>query len=620
MADDPTFRFGDINLTGAVIAAPYERTIEGASTETLTVRDPDRKLLAQLEFDEDTQKLRETEPLMIDGDPFALVKVAKQGGDFDWVFEDAAVAALRKANAVRKARRGDVTRAQFNRSLVESVRPRIPFFAPELNMPQPKQDRPKREQREVEKAGKNPGFDRGARLVIKGRRADGEQRRILEIAMAESDDLNAPHDARKALLEALIQESSVRDLNYSADGLSEGPLQLTYGTSRSLGISQHDIPRQIREFLRNGFWRHRPKGAIELARQAGLSAGAIAQMCQGSAGTGSDYAKWGGEAEAIIDAWGGGATSSERGGTVTYEKDYYFTVGRPHGPRGEDYWDATGRMAEEVGRRRFVVDGEFWWISEEDLFARPVGLKISEDTPGIESIDFDIDNGKRVKECTVECLLDGWDGSPGGLVEITDPGPQKGKWLIATITGDRFSPHATVTLRKPIRERPEPRGELVTRSVDPNDPEAVAGGDGDPGSSKDFKGKSSGAFAWPTKSHPVTSGFGPRGGRLHAGIDIGVPVGTEVRAAAAGDATVLSDPDGYGTYIVISHGNGWETRYAHLSKVSIKRRVGHPVAKGQLLGLSGGAPGAPGAGNSRGPHLHFEIRRAAVPLNPLEYL
>lgn len=617
MADEPRFRFGDIDLTGAVTAAPYERTIEGASTQTLTVRDPDRKLLAQLEFDEETQKLREHDPLVAGGDRFALVKVAKTGGDFDWVFEDTAVAALRKADAVRKARRGDVTRAQFVRALVESVRPRVPFFAPELNMPQPKQDRPKREQREIERAGKNPGFDRGARLAIKGRRADQEQRRILEIAMAESDDLNAPHDARKALVIGLIQESSVRDLDYSGDGLSEGALQLTYATARALGMSQHDEPAIIREFLRNGFAKYRPTGAIEMARQPGLSAAEIAVRCLNPNSSVAPYARWADEAEAIIAAWGGGATSGERGGSVTYEKDYYFTVGRPHGPRGENYWDASGRMAEEVGRRRFVVDGEFWWISEEDLFARPVGLTISENTAGIESIDFDIDNGKRVKECTVECQLDGWEGSPGGIVEIEKLGPAGGKWLIVTIEGDRFSPHATVTLRKPIREKPEPRGELVTRTVQAQEA-ADAGGDGDPGANKNFKGSRS-TFAWPTASHPVTSGFGPRGGRLHAGVDIGVPVGTDVKAAAAGGSVgILSDPGGYGTYLVVQHGNGWETRYAHLSKVLVKR--GADVAKGQLIAKSGGAPGAPGAGNSRGPHLHFEVRRNGVPVNPASYL
>lgn len=69
---------------------------------------------------------------------------------------------------------------------------------------------------------------------------------------------------------------------------------------------------------------------------------------------------------------------------------------------------------------------------------------------------------------------------------------------------------------------------------------------------------------WPV-SGTITSNIAPRDGRMHKGIDIGAPIGTPVIAAASGTATKRSDPDGYGNYIVVDHGGGYETVYGHLS-------------------------------------------------------
>lgn len=124
--------------------------------------------------------------------------------------------------------------------------------------------------------------------------------------------------------------------------------------------------------------------------------------------------------------------------------------------------------------------------------------------------------------------------------------------------------------------------------------------------------------AWTSFVMPVSgairSGFGPRRGRRHEGIDIAVPVGTPVRAAAAGSVSVRSDPSGYGTYVVLEHGGGTTSLYAHLSRVFVGD--GDSVEQGQVIALSGGARGAPGAGNSEGPHVHHEVRRGGRAVNP----
>lgn len=91
----------------------------------------------------------------------------------------------------------------------------------------------------------------------------------------------------------------------------------------------------------------------------------------------------------------------------------------------------------------------------------------------------------------------------------------------------------------------------------------------------------------------------------HQGLDIGIPVGNPVRASLEGEVIrVVSDSPKAGKYIELQHQNGDVTRYLHLSKSNV--REGDMVGTGQVIGLTGGARGAPGSGRSTGPHLHWE--------------
>lgn len=118
-------------------------------------------------------------------------------------------------------------------------------------------------------------------------------------------------------------------------------------------------------------------------------------------------------------------------------------------------------------------------------------------------------------------------------------------------------------------------------------------------------------LSWPL-SGTLTSGFGMRWGRMHKGIDIAVPTGTPVRAAAAGTAYVGEDPGGYGHFLIIDHGNGVVTVYGHLNSVGVAdaSRVG----SGAVVAYSGNT------GHSTGPHLHFEVRIDGVAVDPMGYL
>jgi murein DD-endopeptidase MepM/ murein hydrolase activator NlpD len=122
---------------------------------------------------------------------------------------------------------------------------------------------------------------------------------------------------------------------------------------------------------------------------------------------------------------------------------------------------------------------------------------------------------------------------------------------------------------------------------------------------------SSSGFIWPV-SGPVVSGFGMRWGRMHEGIDIAAPSGTPIRAAAAGTVIYAGWMSGYGNLVVVDHGGGIATAYAHQS--SIGAGVAAHVVQGQVIGYVGCT------GHCYGPHLHFEVRVNGSPVDPLGYL
>ena len=121
---------------------------------------------------------------------------------------------------------------------------------------------------------------------------------------------------------------------------------------------------------------------------------------------------------------------------------------------------------------------------------------------------------------------------------------------------------------------------------------------------------SASGLVWPV-SGPVVSGFGWRWGRMHEGIDIAVGSGTPIAAAAAGVVIYAGWMSGYGNLIIIDHGGGLATAYAHQSGFAVGSG---PVSQGQTIGYVGCT------GHCFGPHLHFEVRVNGAPVDPLGYL
>lgn len=124
-------------------------------------------------------------------------------------------------------------------------------------------------------------------------------------------------------------------------------------------------------------------------------------------------------------------------------------------------------------------------------------------------------------------------------------------------------------------------------------------------------GVGSSGFAWPIRG-AITSGYGPRWGRTHSGLDIDCVTGDPIRASKAGRVvTSTYDGSGYGNYVVIDHGGGFATLYAHMAERYVS---GGSVSQGELVGACGST------GQSTGDHLHFEIRVNGSPQDPLDYL
>ena len=125
-----------------------------------------------------------------------------------------------------------------------------------------------------------------------------------------------------------------------------------------------------------------------------------------------------------------------------------------------------------------------------------------------------------------------------------------------------------------------------------------------------------GKMLWPVDGK-VTSGFGPRGKRRHAGVDIPMPLNTPIRAAKSGVVARTGDNStpgfrGYGNFVLMDHGGGVKTLYAHCSKVGVSE--GMKIMQGQIVGYVGRT------GRATTEHLHFEVRINDKPVNPIPYL
>ncbi|PKM84018.1 MAG: peptidase [Firmicutes bacterium HGW-Firmicutes-13] len=178
--------------------------------------------------------------------------------------------------------------------------------------------------------------------------------------------------------------------------------------------------------------------------------------------------------------------------------------------------------------------------------------------------------------------------------KVVTPGEQGLKEVTYLVTAKNGVEIAREVLEEKVIKEPVTR-EMIKGTAVPNSAEMVG----------------TGRFIWPAASGRITSYFGIRNGRMHTGIDIASSKGTPVYAADSGTVTFSGYSGGYGRLVIISHGNGYSTYYAHNTSNLVS--MGQRVTQGQTIATIGST------GNATGYHVHFEIRRNGTSINPLQF-
>lgn len=291
----------------------------------------------------------------------------------------------------------------------------------------------------------------------------------------------------------------------------------------------------------------------------------------------------------------------------------------------ESSWEAGERLAEELGFWFFEASGVVFFAQPSWLMKRRVptvwrwpdakapGEIGRLNVPSFRTSDDDYNNGASGTLLVPQIAA--YDLRPGQPFNVVDlPAPVfDGLYLITDVNYelDGVTP-ATVSLATPVDPAPRPP-EVEHDDSMPTGFDELTGGTNE----LVLRQVSDQGFQWPAFG-TITGRFGDnRGDHRHSGLDIAASEGTRVVAAKDGEV-VLSEYHGdYGNVIYIDHGRGVQTRYAHLSRIDVRKPT--QVARGQVIGAVGTT------GHSTGPHLHFEVRIPGerspnVATNPLSYL
>lgn len=465
----------DEKLAASILpASSIDRTIEGASTVTLVIDDPDRRLVQSKIVESRASMLVPCDLTSTGVLAFSLAHVSKAGNQFTCMFEDQDVALLRGHKGPLKAARGRVTRAMFVERMVRDE-PEIGFCSPGLTpigagrvgaidlgtditggkpTARPKVARA-RQQAVVQK---QPGFAPGAHLTVKGSPASPKQVQNMAIMLGVATSLHVTERVMVALMEIGIVEDEFSNSPCTNDGTghySIGVIQAGGGTSPSSCPSYGQDVAKTTELCLTGkaSWSG-AGGLINACRNTSRSTGACAQAEQGSAFPGR-YDAVEGEAKRIIAAYNGGTGAVSTSATAgTSSGVYEFTRGLPNQP--EDTWTCTARLASEVGWRRFIVAGVFYYINDLDLIRSQPLMTIREFEAGVETIDGEWDTGKPVETCTVICDAAAWFSPPGSVVVVEDQGPWNDRWIVQQVQRPWGSVRTSITLIRPQQPKPEP--------------------------------------------------------------------------------------------------------------------------------------------------------------------
>lgn len=478
-----TLEVGD----GITEAPMLTRTIDGASSVSMEVFDPDGDLLRD-------SLLAHAFDAELDGLAFRYAGLQKQEKNLTLVLEDQWVAMLKEMRGPLKVLRKNATRAEFIKRLLEAACPGLEFFCPQLRRVQAvgtkaerKQSKTERLEARKEDRGKGIG-DAAKHLKIKGLKPSTAQRELAELALDIADRGDAPFVCRVALIAALIDETNMGEA--APQNVLEGEQELTGegGEGAAVGSDEDEI---------SGFLFGKPHWTTISAvayykAHPNATYYEIAQAVQASRAGAStngkgNYGQFGDEAREWVEAYDGGEGVS---GSVTVTEPYRFEV-----KKKETYWAAIKRLAAEVNWRFFIIGNRAYFMPETELFRSMVRLAIDPETSGVESVDFEYNVHGVVTEVTVTALMEQWKPPPGSVVTLADYGPAslgfgdalggakiglsenrstssgegRARYLVSTIeipmTPEDEKRIGTITLKTPTKPLPEPQAQTKSLSV-----------------------------------------------------------------------------------------------------------------------------------------------------------
>jgi hypothetical protein len=295
------------------------------------------------------------------------------------------------------------------------------------------------------------------------------QRRIANTILDVGVSQSAPHKALVLAIMVATQESQMTNLPQPRPGaknyLSDDPRKNPVGVFQQIAFWGWPASRDVAKDAA-GFFR----AAIPtLKKHPNTNLGEVADIIQ-DAGTPQAFGQWEHEATQTVAAYGetgnidpNAANSQNNPGAAAADYEFYRGVPGVKGAKWqhENSWACIQRLADEVNWRAFFVSGTFYYISEAQLFKNKPAWVGSEDSKGVDNIDYDYDEGKKNAECEMTVHTGLWSFPPGSIIKLQNMGVVNGRWLVTTVRRNLFTDEATVTIKKPRPRLPEPFGTNV---------------------------------------------------------------------------------------------------------------------------------------------------------------
>lgn len=433
-------------LGDAIVDATLVRKIVGASELTLTVLDPNGRLLR-------SKLVEESHELRLDGLHWKLVKVASEGRNEPLVltYEPLIVYMLKKLKGPHKAFRDKMTRAEFAQARAYEAKPRPRFIAPELHVVQDiaDADSGKRAKKQAEESrGKGIGVH-DPKLEVNGRPATKAQAEIIDRMLRTAESEGGGTKVMEALVLAVIDESIVGTL-------SDNLLQIEPGSVSGFDGDPTNPEQSALGFL-HGYEPSAPGALAVYKAHPDYSPAQIATTVQRNRDGAGPYERFTEEGRSWVAAYGGGIEVGTRD-----SQRYAFQQSKT-----ESNWHCMTRLAGEVRWRCFESAAWIYFLDEPTLLRAARRMRVSDVAPGIIDTSFDYDIGKEVTEVTVECIAKTWAAPPGTVAAVSRHGPADGLYVVESIESKPSSRKGLVevTLHRPVEPLPEPSPKSTSSSV-----------------------------------------------------------------------------------------------------------------------------------------------------------